>query len=54
LAATAGTLRAMLLPSMPTFKPNFPVTNSCSSIASSGVCIGMIAAGVSRSPRPLK
>jgi hypothetical protein len=44
----------MLLPNMPTFEPNCLVTNSSSAIASSGVCIGMIAAGVSRSPRPLK
>jgi len=47
-------LRATLLPNMPTFDPNSLVTNSSSAIASSGVCIGMIAAGVSRSPRPLK
>jgi len=39
----------MPLPNMPTFEPSSLVTNSSSSIASSGVCIGMIAAGVIRS-----
>jgi hypothetical protein len=34
--------------------PSCFVTNSSSAIASSGWCIGMIAAGVSRSSRPLK
>ena len=46
-----GTRRDMPLPNMPTFDPSSFVTNSSSSIASSGVCIGMIAAGVIRSLR---
>jgi hypothetical protein len=54
LAVDAGSLRDMLLPNMPTFEPNCVVTNSSSAIASSGECIGMIAAGVRRSPRPAK
>jgi hypothetical protein len=54
LTAAAGTLRAMLLPNMPTFEPDGLVTNSSSAIGSSGLCIGIIAAGGNRSPRPLK
>src|SRR6516164_11595223 len=46
-------LQAML-PNMRTFELNCLVTNSGLAMASSGVCIGMIAAGVSRSLRPLK
>ena len=39
----------MPLPNMPTFAPSSRVTYSSSAMASSGVCIGMIAAGVMRS-----
>src|SRR5437016_8472216 len=46
--------RDIPLPNMPTFEPSCLVTNSSSAIASSGWCIGMIAAGVSRSSRPWK
>ena len=41
----------MPLPNIPTFAPSSRVTYSSSAMASSGVCIGMIAAGVIRSPR---
>jgi hypothetical protein len=46
--------RGRLLPNIPTFEPSCVVTNSSSSIASSGVCIGMIAAGVMRSLKSRK
>jgi hypothetical protein len=39
---------------MQTFEPSCLVTNSSSSIASSGVCTGITATGVSLSPRSLK
>jgi hypothetical protein len=54
LCGLAGTWRDMPLPNMPTLEPSSLVTNSSSSMASSGVCIGMIAAGVIRSLSFLK
>ena len=53
-AAAEGTGRGRLLPNIPTFEPSCLVTNSSSSIASSGVCIGMTAAGVMRSLKSRK
>ena len=50
----ASTGRGSALPNMPTFEPSCFVANSSSAIASSGVCIGMIAAGVMRSLSLLK
>ena len=46
-----GTGRGITLPNIATLKPSWRVLCSSSAIASSGVCIGMIAAGVIRSPR---
>ena len=43
--------RDMPLPNMQALAPSSRVTYSSSAMASSGVCMGMIAAGVIRSPR---
>ena len=48
-SASAGTGRRMRPPIITTLKPSWRDANSSSSIASSGVCIGMIAAGMIRS-----
>src|SRR5581483_11314165 len=49
-----GIGRRTPLPNMHTLLPSCLVTNSSSSIASSGVCTGITAAGVRRSSSPLK
>ena len=43
-----------MMPRMPTLEPSCRVTNSSSSVASSGVCIGITAAGVRRTLRSRK